>query len=292
VPLLIATYALLTLAILSLWMGGDETQRLRRLAWLLPFTLSMLLAWIGGIITAIALVWIGAFAAAASVFGRTTQRWQRGLAAVAIVVLAAGLMTHQLPGFENPRVISGQQFTRDAIPFGLHLNFDKTVVGLFLIGFCLPRIRSWRDAGKMLGRMIPIAAATIAVTMSLALAFGYVRFDPKFPRESWLWLWVNLCFTCLAEEAVFRGFIQHQLAHAWREVRHGAWLALVVAAVLFGVAHVAGGPYYVLLASIAGFGYGLAYLRTGRIEASILTHFALNATHFLGFTYPALLPKS
>jgi hypothetical protein len=32
---------------------------------------------------------------------------------------------------------------------------------------------------------------------------------------------------------------------------------------------------------------GCAYLRTGRIEASILTHFALNSAHFFGFTYPA-----
>ena len=45
---------------------------------------------------------------------------------------------------------------------------------------------------------------------------------------------------------------------------------------------------YVALAAVAGAGYGWAYLRTQRIEASILTHFALNAVHFFGFTYPAL----
>lgn len=41
-------------------------------------------------------------------------------------------------------------------------------------------------------------------------------------------------------------------------------------------------------ATLAGIGYGLAYWRSGRIEAAILTHFAVNAAHFVLFTYPAL----
>jgi len=43
-----------------------------------------------------------------------------------------------------------------------------------------------------------------------------------------------------------------------------------------------------VLSTVAGLGYGWVYQRTGRIEASILTHFALNLVHFLLFTYPAL----
>lgn len=51
----------------------------------------------------------------------------------------------------------------------------------------------------------------------------------------------------------------------------------------------AGGPTYVVLSTVAGVGYGRAYLHAGnRIEASLLAHFTLNAVHFLGFTYPAL----
>jgi membrane protease YdiL (CAAX protease family) len=58
--------------------------------------------------------------------------------------------------------------------------------------------------------------------------------------------------------------------------------------VLFGLAHAHGGPALVVLATFAGIGYGAAYQRSGRIEAAILAHFALNAAHFLMFTYPAL----
>jgi uncharacterized protein len=58
--------------------------------------------------------------------------------------------------------------------------------------------------------------------------------------------------------------------------------------VLFGLAHIAGGIVYVGLATIAGIGYSIVYLRTRRIESAIVTHFAVNAVHFFGFTYPHL----
>jgi membrane protease YdiL (CAAX protease family) len=44
----------------------------------------------------------------------------------------------------------------------------------------------------------------------------------------------------------------------------------------------------VLLGTLAGTGYALAFRRSGRLEMAVLTHFAVNATHFLLFTYPAL----
>lgn len=44
-----------------------------------------------------------------------------------------------------------------------------------------------------------------------------------------------------------------------------------------------------VLAIIAGLGYGLAY-RYGGFLAAVLSHFGLNAAHFLLFTYPALQP--
>lgn len=68
----------------------------------------------------------------------------------------------------------------------------------------------------------------------------------------------------------------------------GQKLALGVAAVLFGLAHFAGGVKYVMLATVAGWGYGAVVQRTGCIEAGILTHFLVNLIHFFCFTYPAL----
>ncbi len=98
--------------------------------------------------------------------------------------------------------------------------------------------------------------------------------------------WANLFFTCIAEEALFRGFLQRQLAMSLAKFRFGTWIALAVVAVLFGIAHAGGGITYVLLATVAGLGYGWAYHRTQRIEASILLHFTLNSIHILLFRAP------
>ena len=287
---MLLTYTSLTLAILALWSSGDErAPAARRFIWVALLASALVAALATGIVRPLGAVWIAGLAAACVLFERAgSPRWARAVAAVAILVLTLGLMAHRLPGFNNPLAIASVKFSTDALPFRLHLNFDKTTVGLLLLGLCHPRLTHAADWRAMFATAAPIAAGTIAVVMVLSLAMGYVRFEPKFPAETWLWLWVNLCFTCLAEEALFRGFIQAQLQRLWQRVPRGEWLALAVAAVLFGVAHAAGGLAYVALATVAGLGYGWAYRRTGRIEASILTHFALNTVHFFGFTYPAL----
>ena len=64
-----------------------------------------------------------------------------------------------------------------------------------------------------------------------------------------------------------------------------AWL---IGALLFGVAHIAGGLHYVILATVAGLGYGWVYHKTQRVEACILLHVLLNTVHILFFTYPAI----
>jgi membrane protease YdiL (CAAX protease family) len=61
----------------------------------------------------------------------------------------------------------------------------------------------------------------------------------------------------------------------------------VIAGIVFGAAHYAGGLKAIVLAAIAGIGYEWIYWRTNMIEGSILAHFLLNTTHILFFTYPA-----
>src|SRR5688572_16582350 len=96
----IPTYALLTTAIFSLWLGSDNTSWQRRFFWLLPFAGSVVAGLATGILRPMALTWIAAFATATYIFGvAATATWHRVIAAMAIVVLAAGLMAHQLRGF-------------------------------------------------------------------------------------------------------------------------------------------------------------------------------------------------
>ena len=141
----------------------------------------------------------------------------------------------------------------------------------------------------MLKRVAPITLLTLVAVMLLSLWLGYVNWQPKWTPLFIIWAWGNLFFTCIAEEAFFRGFIQKNLMRVLSNITGGTALALLISSVLFGLAHLAGGVYYVILSIVAGIGYGWAYHRTQRIEAAILTHFTLNSLHFLFFTNPVLI---
>jgi membrane protease YdiL (CAAX protease family) len=196
---------------------------------------------------------------------------------------------HLLPGFNNPIALSNVVLTADAEAYTLYLNFDKTLAGLLLLGVCYP---GWSNRGGLQGamtsRVVGLIGAIVLGSICMSYVLGYVRFEPKWTSLFWLWAAVNLLSTCLSEEAFFRGFVQRELQSALRFVRHGHVIALLISATLFGMAHFAGGWRYVLLATLAGAGYGYVYQRTQRIEWAMLTHFALNTTHFLLFTYPRL----
>ncbi len=140
----------------------------------------------------------------------------------------------------------------------------------------------------MVKAAIPRAIVVIFVVACLSFLFKFIWFDPKFSDSFFMWAWTNLFFVCLAEEAFFRGFMQKYLCLVLQRVKYGALIAITLSSILFGLYHYAGGTRYMLLATVAGLGYGWVYFRTQKIESSILTHFSLNLVHFLFFTYPAL----
>ncbi|MCV6905041.1 MAG: CPBP family intramembrane metalloprotease, partial [Achromobacter xylosoxidans] len=128
-------------------------------------------------------------------------------------------------------------------------------------------------------------AAAIVACLGLALALDVVAWAPKWPDSGWLWLANNALLVTLAEEALFRGYVQERLARCWHDRPWGATAALSIAALLFGLAHYAGGWQWMLLAGIAGVAYGAAY-RYGGLAAAVLAHLGLNAAHYGLFTYP------
>jgi membrane protease YdiL (CAAX protease family) len=117
-----------------------------------------------------------------------------------------------------------------------------------------------------------IAPATVVAVMAAALASGFVRVDAKLPAYTLQFIVVNLFFTVIAEETFFRGLTGPAGALAG-EALASRWcglLAVLVAALLFGAAHLGGGQY-AALAALAGVGYAYAYHATRRIEAAIAT---------------------
>lgn len=290
-PLLI-TYGLLALAILSAW--SERAFRFGAYVlrpWAPLFAAAAACAMINGyvhplgVMLLLVLGWLG----------RALQRdggsrARRAATWIALLVLSAALAAHVAPGFSNPVLLRDHLFSADAAPYTQYANFDKGAMGLLLlVFFCGPLMR--RDAWRsMLVRAVPVLLSTCTVVIVCGLLLGYSRVDPKWPAYTPIFLFLNLFFTCVAEEALFRGVVQQRLGQLLEAARyrHAGAVSLVATAVLFGLVHTGGGWGYVLLATLAGLGYGYALLRTGRIEAAILVHFSVNATHFIGFTYPRL----
>lgn len=202
------------------------------------------------------------------------------------IVLALSLALHWLPGFYNGRAIDPQRFSDNSVPFSMYLNLDKPLIGFWLLLAC-----PWIVARRSLRLSICVAALALTLTAIAALGgatlLGIITWAPKWPEQAWLWVLNNLLLVTLVEEALFRGYVQGGLSQRFKHLPYGENLALLLASLLFGLVHLGAGWHWVLLASIAGVGYGLAY-RFGGLGAAVATHFGLNLLHFGLFTYPML----
>ena len=137
-----------------------------------------------------------------------------------------------------------------------------------------------------------ILVITVMVLVSLALALGFAR--PGWASESLSILAYqlagNLVFTCVLEESFFRGIVQTALIRGFADWgwSPAAPLGIIAASLLFGAVHVGGGGAFMLLATVAGLGYGAAHYLTGRIQDAVAVHFAVNAVHQLFLSAPAV----
>lgn len=273
--LTLVAYAALAMTVIALWLPGR--------VWIVMAVIAIALGIASGVLTVLAVPWLVALTAAA-LGTRSARTVVSNVSWVVVLLLSLALGLHVVPGFHNARVIDAAVITPGAVPYTLYLNFDKTIAGIAILGLAYPALfqsrESWRTAIRRAAPLIPLV---IAALIGASWVSGYVKLDPKAGDLFLLWAPANLLFTCMSEEAFFRGFIQRRLATV-----AAPWIALSVTAVLFGFAHIGGGLTYVVLSTVAGFGYGYVYQRTQSVEMAILTHFAVNATHILFFTYPAL----
>jgi len=289
--LAVITFGLLMLSLIALWIPRRtfHTSNKDLGWWLVPFSLSLVFGLYASFVHPIALISIVIFGISCKIFGdKSYKRYARSISAVFILTFSVGAIAHLIPGFSNPRIISNLAITEGAIPYTLYLNFDKPLVGLFILAFCHRKLFSKKGWIAMIKETIFKGMLLILLIMTTALAINYVRVEIKSLLLFPVWACVNLLFTCIAEEAFFRGFLQKHIVSYSKKVKYGSIFGILLASLIFGLAHYAGGINLIFLATIAGLGYGWIYHNTKTIESAILTHFSLNAIHFIFFTYPAI----
>lgn len=282
------TAALLGLAVLAAWCPPYAR---RRPVWPWPAGAAVACGVVSGVFGGAAVLVVTALATSVYAVHRMPRTRWRALLTTLAGLLALALALHAVPGVANPVLARNLQVAAGAAPFSVWMSLDKGLAGLLLLNLCpLAMSRAeWCEVGRSLLRASPL---TVLCVVGASLAAGLVRWDPRWtagwPDVSAPFLIGNLLFTCVAEEVFFRGLIQARLQLGLARYRGGPLLAVLLSAMLFGAAHLGGGPLYAAIATLAGIGYGWAFARHGRIEAAILTHFLVNLVHFAGFTYPYL----
>ncbi|MGY3885007.1 CPBP family intramembrane glutamic endopeptidase [Aeromonas aquatica] len=208
---------------------------------------------------------------------RLSMPW-RGVSLGLVLLWAIALTLHLVPGFDNPRVLDRVLAGPASVPFSLYLNLDKPLI---FFGLLLAWPALLGPGGPIRWRPLALLILPLAALLLLAWQLGALKPELGLPHWWWLFALNNLLFTCVAEEALFRGFIQQAIAK-----RRQIWVGILIASLLFGAAHLAGGPLLMLFAALAGACYGLAFLWSGRLSVAILLHFLFNFAHLAFFTYP------
>ena len=282
-PLSLISYFLLLLSILSLWIKQDIK------IWGTITVASLVCGVISDRIDIIGIISIVILCLLYHTVNRINLiLFIRVASGVLAIILSVMLAAHLIPGFNNWKVVDSVSLTETSLPYSMYLNMDKTLVGLAILGLGFPLIKSLKEWGSVLRSTLSIFLVGLIVLASASQAFGYTHWDFKLPDLFFVWALINLIFTCVSEEAFFRGFLQKNLFKILQKYKYGNILSLITVSILFGLAHFAGGFKYVILSTIAGIIYGYAYQKTQRIEASILCHFGVNTFHFIFLTYPAL----
>ena len=197
-----------------------------------------------------------------------------------MLIWSLAFFAHAIPGFDNLKVLDKVYASRDSIPFTMYLNLDKPLVFFGLL-LAFPTLLGQKKTCDL--KVIGLVVVGVLSLLPIAVGLGALTFSLSTPHWLWLFILNNLLFTCVAEEALFRGFIQQGLSQ-----RFGWVTGLIVASLLFGLAHFSGGMLLVVFAALAGLGYGLVFYLTGRLWTAVLVHFIFNLTHLIFFTYPML----
>lgn len=199
---------------------------------------------------------------------------------VLLVIAAIALFLHLIPGFHNVKALDKVLVGPHSPPFSMYFNVDKALIPFVLLA-ALPSLFVVKvPTCQPVWRWI-LLILSIPALLFLAVALGGLRIELHHPQWLWQFILANLFFVSLAEEALFRGYLQQRLSR-WL----GSIPALIATAAIFGLAHMAGGVLMVIFAGLSGIIYGVAWMWSGRLWVATLFHFALNLTHLLLFTYP------
>ena len=262
--------------------------------WVISLILLFAFCLFSGFISSLALLCSIIFISASYFLNNGVSTLVRMISGTLAVVIYLALGFRLLPGFENQLLIDNASLKGASTSYTSYFNFDKTLAGL--IFYLLVVDKAWKKVNiENALKCVLVSIVLVFVVLSLGYTFNIIdfnfeyRFDYKFVL---LFIVIQLFSTCLAEEVLFRGFIQERLYGFFNKNSvYSKSIPLLISSILFGLVHFAGGVKYMFVATLAGLGYGLVYQISRKVEYAIFAHALLNLCHLLFFTYPLLAAK-
>jgi len=139
------------------------------------------------------------------------------------------------------------------------------------LGLTRPKLSVPEVGVLMLGTIVPSAlgVALASRVRSLAEDIPSADVDRVIQNHSSVFIIYISLVPAIAEELLFRGYIQLRLLERWP-----GWLAVVVSSMLFAVQHV--GVYTSICALATGLWFGVVAWRTRSVIPSMLCHMFIN----------------
>lgn len=213
-----------------------------------------------------------------------------GLLWVSAIVLGVLVGLYKPQGFSSPLIFRVEQFYEGGLPFELRVNISIALAG-YAILFCLPL--NYQPKNVYIPQLLYQVIASVFLSFVVIVVAYFIlnlEFHIKPLRYILLFSLVNLCVTCIAEEAFMRLLLQAQLhqfiARITAQKYIQEYLPLLLATILFVLTHYPPTLEMTFVYALAGFSYGLIYLITKNIWASVGVHFLVNLLHFSFFSYP------
>lgn len=213
---------------------------------------------------------------------------RQGIWRLSVVILPLVIALGFSGAFSTWTLLGDIQLGRSSSSYAINLNMSKPLIALTLLTTVVPTINYRTDISQMLKKTLPILVIGVPAVAAFSSAVGYTRFDFKLQVIIFVWGIINLFVTCIAEEVYFRGVILKELLSSCVSFKNGKYFALALSSIIYGLVHFSGGLLFILVATVAGLLYGAAYIKTGKVESSILCHFGVNVFHFIFLTYPKI----
>ena len=270
--------ATMALSVLCVWISTHY-------AWSVAYAACLAVSLYSGWIAPIGLLALLVFALAAWASTLRAHHYLTPFLKTFVIVTTLVAAARIAPGFTDLNLLQNMELSANKGWSSLRFSAEKVSIGIFfLIAYRQYLCKTFTELYQaLLASIVPILLGCVVV-YATALAIGYATIDTTITPVVLFWLFRNLLFTVVAEEAFFRLFIQQGLQDSIKSDNAPVY-ALIITALFFGLVHAYGGWHYWLLATMAGLLYGYVYMRTGRVESSIVAHSVLNTGHFVFLSY-------